>query len=99
MAREFTTERETTIVWSPGEPMVRIYTNVAHHLRAFRADEAYKETHTYPEENGIFEAAQFEIDRELFNPVRARKRPRVMTDEQRQELSDRMKKVAARSKE
>ena len=98
MAREFTTERETTINWSPGEAVVRIYTNVAHHIRAFRADDAYKETHTYPAEEGIFEAAQFEIDRDLFNPVRARKRPRVMSDEQRAVLAERMKKVSARSK-
>jgi len=96
MAREFTTERETTINWSPGEAVVRIYTNVSHHIRAFRKDDAYSETHTYPANGDMLEAAQFEIERELFDPIRGRRRPRVMTDEARAVLSERMKKVAAK---
>lgn len=75
---EFVTERETTVIYSPGEPVVRLWTNVAKHLRAFRADRDYTETRTWPAEpeKGIFEAASFEIRRDLFEVARGRRRPR-----------------------
>jgi len=75
---EFITERETTVTYSPGEPVVRLYTNVAKHLRAFRNDAAYTETQTWPAEpsKALLEAATFEIRRDLFEVSRGRKRPR-----------------------
>jgi hypothetical protein len=75
---EFVTERETTVTYSPGERVVRIYTNVAKHVRAFRKDPAYTETRTWPADssNGLPEAATFEIRRDLYDPARGRRRPR-----------------------
>jgi hypothetical protein len=75
---EFVTERETTINYSPGEAVVRIWTNVAKHVRAFRKDLAYTETQAWPAEpsKGLLEAVSFEIRRDLYDPVRGRRRPR-----------------------
>ena len=76
--REFVTERETTVTYSPGESVVRLWTNVAKHLRAFRKDDAYTETRTWPAEpeKSLLEAASFEIRRDLYDPARGRRRLR-----------------------
>jgi hypothetical protein len=75
---EYATERETTVVYSPGDPVVRIWTNVAKHIRTFRNDPAYVETRTWPAEpsKALPEAVSFEIRRDLFEVARGRKRPR-----------------------
>lgn len=93
--KEYTTERETTIVWSPGDPVVHIYSSHAPHIAAFRKDDAYTEVQTWPAEpeKNIFEAASFEIRRDLWIPTRGRKRPRVMSDEQRAEVAARFKRA------
>ena len=75
---DFVTERETTISYSPGDPVVRIWTNVAKHVRAFRKDPAYTERRAWaadPSKEQL-EAVSFEIRRDLYDPVRGRRRPR-----------------------
>lgn len=73
---EFTTERETTVTYSPGDPVVRIWTSVAKHLRAFRNDAAYTEVRSWPADGVIPAAAEFTISRDLYEVARGRRRPR-----------------------
>lgn len=75
---EYTTERETTVTYSPGDPVVRIWTNVTKHIRAFRKDAAHVESRSWPADpsKGLPEAVSFEIRRDLFEIARGRRRPR-----------------------
>jgi len=73
---EYATERETTVTYSPGDPVVRIWTSVAKHLRAFRADSGYSETRSWPADGLTPEAAEFTIRRDLYEVARGRRRPR-----------------------
>ena len=79
-------EQETVIRFSPGEDEVHIWTNYPAHVRHFSKDERY--TLSKVDQDG----AHFTIPRTEYNPVKAAKNRRNLTDEQKQALADRLAK-------
>ena len=86
-------ERETTVVMSDGDPLVRISTAQRTVITALRKKEAFTETATGFHEKT--EWAEFTIPRKKFNLAKAVKATRVLTDEQREELRQRAEHLAA----
>ena len=85
-------ERETTIVMSDGDPLVRISTMQRTVITALRKKDAFTEV-----KSGFFdktEWADFTIPREKFNLAKAVKATVNLTDEQREERRRRGKAAA-----
>lgn len=85
-------ERETTITYADGDEVVQIYTCIRRDITAMSKKEQFVEI-----ERGFYPGkvlwAKFEILREDFDVARAAKTKRNLSDEQRQALSDRLKKA------
>lgn len=82
-------EHETTVTFCAADDLVRIYSSYPPHVRQMREDDAYHEV------RGGARWAEFEIPQELFNPMRGRRRPRALSDEQRVAAADRMRELRA----
>ena len=76
-------EQETVIVINRGEEVVRIWSNVASHVRKMHKGDQY--THVSGDEEA---GATFTVPASEYRPLVTKNR-RVMTEEQRQALSDR----------
>jgi hypothetical protein len=83
-------EQETSVTAGRADDVVHVYSNVPKHLRRLRRDPRVTEL------QGDAEWGRFTIPADQFDPLRGFKRaPRVMTDEQRQAVADRLRKARA----
>lgn len=83
-------ERETVIVSSDGDAAVRIWTAQRKFINRLRKDQRFTELRS-----GITDGtewAEFEIPATDWNPVSGAKRKRSLTDEQRREVAERLRR-------
>ena len=89
-------ERETTVVTSDSETVVRIWTAQRKFITRLRKHTLAVEIDT-GEHDGT-EWASFTIPADKWNPVSGIKRERNLTDEQREELRERLAKARENTK-
>ena len=86
-------ERETQVNYNDADDEVRIYTDVAKHIRRLRADARYTEIGSG--HWGVTEWASFTCPAKGWTPTSGAKRTRVMTEEQRAEAAARLRGARA----
>lgn len=79
-------EQETTVTYSRADGLVHIYSSIPSHVRRMRKDSAYTEVRSWGDDCG-----EFTIDHKLYDPMRGRRRPRAMTDEQKKASAERLR--------
>ena len=84
-------ERETTINMSDGDELVRIWTAQRRVINRIRKDDRFTITSEGVEDGTEWLTATIPADK--YHPVTGAKRERNLTDEQRQELAERLARV------
>lgn len=84
-------EQETIITQNRADSVVSVYTSNTHDIRYFKSRKEFELVEEwFDAETGEIEAASFTLPKERANIRKIVKNTRNLTDEQRQELADRL---------
>lgn len=85
-------ERETTVTYSDGDSVVRVYTAVPKHIRRLERDSRATRVETWEADTGLgIEAATYEIAKTDFDPLSGfKRRSAPMSPERRQAAAERL---------